>query len=102
MRLQDSIARGREVRQGSRGPKNRRTWQRIPPPENPVAEPLRPQPLQSSPPQSAPPVPGAALAATGTIPRRPLPPIAVGTDALSQFDNSGNVPRRRVFGPGPL
>ena len=33
MRLQDSIARGREVRQGSRGPKNRRTWQRIPPPE---------------------------------------------------------------------
>lgn len=98
MKLSESMAMAAKVQSNARGPKKYRQWQKQPPPENPVADPVRPGTNPTAP-VIANPVP--VLAGTG-IPQRPLPPIAIGSDALRQFDNSGNVPRRRVFGPNPL
>jgi hypothetical protein len=94
MKLDDAIRKAREIQSNARGPRKGRKWQKVPPPENPKAEPLRPvAPVGTAPPP---------ITIGPSVPQRPLPPIAVGSDALKQFTNSTSVPQRRVFGPTPL
>ena len=83
----EAVEKAKEIKRQSRGRNPR--YQRIEPPQAVTAQPghINPVPILGDSP----------------IPNRPLPPIAVGSDTVKQFEHQqAGLPKRRTFSPTPL